>query len=108
MHRADVVCGAVAVFALATMSGCVTRDPSIDIDRNSDGSYRIEVLRCRGDDDAQACVREDVETAARKRCRGPYRWAEAPVIGRGHLGTAVLGECPAAKAVATVICENTK
>lgn len=108
MQRDDVVCGAVAVFALATLSGCVTRDPSIDIDRNSDGSYRIKVLRCGGSDDAQVLVRQDIDAAARRRCRGLYRWTEAPVIGRGHLGTAVLGECPAVTAVATAICENTK
>jgi hypothetical protein len=108
MQRADVACGAVATFVVATMAGCVTRNPSIDIDRNSDGSYRIEVLRCDGDEEAQVLVREDPDAAARRRCRGLYRWAEAPAIGRGHLGTAVLGECPAVTAVATALCENTK
>ncbi len=108
MQRADVACGTLATFVAAAMTGCVTRNPSIDIDRNSDGSYRIEVLRCGGDEDAQVLVREDLDAAARRRCHGPYRWAEPPIIGRGHLGTAVLGECPAAKAVATALCENTK
>lgn len=98
----------LAVLATTAMSGCVTRDPSVEIERRADGAYRIAVLRCRGGDDeaARATVRADLDVVAKRRCRRGYRWSIEPEFANAHLGNAVFGECPAIEATATALCEN--
>lgn len=97
----------LAVLATTALSGCVTRDPSVDVERLADGTYRIQTIRCRGGDEGvRDAARGDLEAAAKRRCPRGYRWLSEPDYANAHLGTAVLGECPAIEATATALCEK--
>ena len=97
----------VVALVLMLLTGCMTRSPRIEVDRQADGSYRIEVLRCGWDQGPlRDELRNDLDIEARRRCPRGRRWLRGPEYDNAYLGTAVLGECPATRAVATVLCEN--
>ncbi len=107
MRSATAVEVSLVVFASAMLTGCLTRNPSIDVARQSDGTYRIEVLRCAWDDPAvRDEIRKDLDATAKRRCPRGHRWRAEPEYARARLGTAALGECPATKAIAIAMCEN--
>jgi hypothetical protein len=107
MPRNSAVYLLVSLFLAASVSGCI-RNPSIDIKRNRDRSYRIEVTRCSADERGERAIREDLTQAAKKQCGQQYRWREEPVFMHVWLGSSMLGECPAINGVATAICGESK
>ena len=94
----------LVILAIAGGAGACTRNPDISVRRLTPDRFEVAVVRCAPDAQAARAL-EDVEAVAARRCRHGHT-IDAAAPERSWLGNAFLGECPAIRVRATVVCKG--